>query len=236
MNISNKRFASIIFAFLAIALSTGCTSMPTKWTPAALSISTPIETPPPSTSGGALTVTTPMPDKTTQDAKVNADKKSNTLGNVVQPAGNNNAGDLPSTKGKNGDITEAYSSLKPTLMGLALTETKEQLLARYDKPKETYVMDEANDPITVYEYGDFCVGFDGKGTMQYIEIESPKVNPGLNGLMIGQKSEDALTALGKPDSSSAYVLTYKTKTTVLKLDLDAKNQMIRSIKLFGRIN
>jgi hypothetical protein len=42
----------------------------------------------------------------------------------------------------------------------------------------------------------------------------------------------AIKALGKPDSQSSYLLTYKTANSLLKLDLDPESREILSIKLF----
>jgi hypothetical protein len=70
--------------------------------------------------------------------------------------------------------------------------------------------------------------------VEFIEVASSEEDPGLNGLRLGQTTADAAKALGKPDSSTDYVMTYKTKTTVLKLDIDTKSKTIQSIKLFGR--
>ncbi|MEF3303529.1 hypothetical protein, partial [Paenibacillus sp. GYB003] len=93
---------------------------------------------------------------------------------------------------------ESYDAKKPSLMGIRLTDTKQTVKQKFEAPANEYEMDDDKDPITVFEYDGFTVGFNAT-SVEFIEITSGDVNPGLNGLRLGQKVKDAETALGKPD-------------------------------------
>jgi hypothetical protein len=126
-----------------------------------------------------------------------------------------------------------FSSKQPKIMGLAIHDLQEKVIAQYGKPADSYVMEDPTEPITVYQYEGFSIGFNGTNEIQFINVSSAKVNPGLNGLRLGYTSSQALEALGKPDKNSSYVMSYNTKTTILKLDIDPKTKLIQSIKFFG---
>jgi hypothetical protein len=127
----------------------------------------------------------------------------------------------------------AFNSKQPEIMGLAIGEAQEKAIAQYGKPLESYIMEDPADPITVYEYEGFSIGFNADNEIQFIDVSSTKVNPGLSGLRIGKTSNQALEVLGKPDKNTSYVISYNTKTAILKLDIDPKTKTIQSIKLFG---
>jgi hypothetical protein len=131
------------------------------------------------------------------------------------------------------DIRDPYNQAKPTLLGLNLKTSVDIVTGRYGKPKDQFMMDEDSDPITVYDYSDFLVGFNNKSQLQFIDIRSIDINPGLNGLKLGQSTGDVFKALGKPDSNTSFVLTYKSAGAVLKLDVDPKTDKVNSIKLFA---
>ncbi|MCU6794827.1 DUF4309 domain-containing protein [Paenibacillus sp. WQ 127069] len=130
------------------------------------------------------------------------------------------------------DIRDPYNQAKPTLLGLTLNSSKEGVTTRYGKPSEQFVMDEDTDPITVLDYKDFLVGFNKKNQLTFIDIRSAEINPGLNGLKLGQSTSQVYEALGKPDTNTSFVLTYKSTGAVLKLDIDPKTDKVNSIKLF----
>jgi hypothetical protein len=127
----------------------------------------------------------------------------------------------------------AYSPKQPKVMGLALNDIQQNVVSRYGEPNESYVMEDPAEPITVYQYEGFSVGFNSGKRIQFIDVSSDKVNPGLNGLQLGQTTSQALNLLGKPDTNSAYVLSYNTASAILKLDIDPTTKTIQSIKLFG---
>jgi hypothetical protein len=126
-----------------------------------------------------------------------------------------------------------FSSKQPKIMGLAIHDPQLKVIAQYGNPADTYVMEDPTEPITVYQYEGFSVGLNGANEIQFIDVSSAKVNPGLNGLRLGYTSSQAIEALGKPDKNSSYVMSYNTKTAILKLDIDPKTKLIQSIKLFG---
>lgn len=128
---------------------------------------------------------------------------------------------------------ESYTSKKPSLMGIRLTDTRTAVKKKFDDPVAEFEMDDEQDSVTVCEYEGFSVGFNAAGTVEFIEITSKDVNPGLNGLRLGQKVKDAESALGKPDTNTSYALHYKADGTILKLDIDPKTESIQSIKLFA---
>jgi hypothetical protein len=127
----------------------------------------------------------------------------------------------------------AYSPKQPKVMGLGINEIQQNVVSKYGEPKESYVMDDPTEPITVYQYEGFSVGFNSANKIQFVDVSSDQVNPGLNGLQLGQTTNQALITLGKPDTNSSYVLSYNTATAILKLDIDPKTKTIQSIKLFG---
>lgn len=131
------------------------------------------------------------------------------------------------------DIKDPYDQAKPTLLGLTLKSSPDTVTSKYGKAKEQFKMEDEEDPITVYDYTDFLVGFNKQEQLQFIDIRSSDINPGLNGLKLGQTTADVFKALGKPDSNTSYVLTYKSKGAVLKLDIDPKSDKVNSIKLFA---
>nr|WP_275983760.1 DUF4309 domain-containing protein [Paenibacillus hamazuiensis] len=131
------------------------------------------------------------------------------------------------------EVQESYSQAKPSLMGLTMKTSPETVIAKFGEPKEQFTMDDDTDPLTVFDYTDFTVGFNKQKQLQFVDVRSAEVDPGLNGLTLGQTVEDAYNALGKPDSNTSYVLSYKSEGTVLKLDVDPKSGQITSIKLFS---
>ncbi|KRE69799.1 hypothetical protein [Paenibacillus sp. Soil750] len=126
---------------------------------------------------------------------------------------------------------DAYQQEKPTLMGLKLGTPKASVLERFGKVKKQFVMEEDN--IEVYDFNDFSVGFNSKGTLEFVDVHSIDIDPGLHGLRLGQSQQDAIAILGKPDSNSTYVLSYKSQGTLLKIDIDPHDNTIQSIKLFA---
>lgn len=159
--------------------------------------------------------------------------KAAAVTNNVQQAGNEGKSN-PQSSAKPKITFDPYSVDKPQLMGVAIGEAADKTIQLHGSPSSTYVMEDSEDPITVYEYDGFNVGYNAKKLVEFVEIVKADADPGLNGLRIGQTTADAVKALGKPDSSTDYVITYKTKETILKLDVDTKSKTIQSIKLFGR--
>lgn len=155
------------------------------------------------------------------------------VNNHVQQAGNE-AKPTTAATSKPKRTYDSYTVEKPLLMGVAIGDSQDSVVKLHGTPKSQYLMDDAEDPITVYEYDGFHIGLNPLKQVEFVEVASSEEDPGLNSLRLGQTTAEAAKALGKPDSSTDYVMTYKTKTTVLKLDIDTKSKTIQSIKLFGR--
>lgn len=160
-------------------------------------------------------------------------EKAPGVNNHVQQAGNETKPTAAATP-RPKKTYEAYTVEKPLLMGVAIGDSQDSVVKLHGTPKKQYVMDDAEDPINVYEYDGFHIGINPLKQTEFVEVTSSEEDPGLNSLRLGQTTAEAAKALGKPDSSTDYVMTYKTKTSVLKLDIDTKSKTIQSIKLFGR--
>ncbi|MDF2938607.1 MAG: hypothetical protein K0Q90_3980 [Paenibacillaceae bacterium] len=190
----------------------------------------------PTLAGAATTVpssSSPATGYVTAAAETNAPPEKTAANNYVQQAGNEAKPTAAATT-KPKKTYDPYTVEKPLLMGVAIGDSQDSVLKLHGSPKSNYLMDDAEDPITVYEYDGFHIGLNPLKQVEFIEVASSEEDPGLNGLRLDQTTADAAKALGKPDSSTDYVMTYKTKTTVLKLDIDTKSKTIQSIKLFGR--
>jgi hypothetical protein len=178
--------------------------------------------------GGITPVSTPYATSD-HEAQVSANRASTVDPNAPIP-------DRPpakSTPKPKVDPSDAYNQAKPTLMGLKLGTDKDSVLGRFSKAKDQFVMDEDTDPVTVYDYTDFSIGFNKQNKLEFVNVHTADIDPGLRGLRLGEKSGDAIAALGKPNSNTSYVLAYKAQGTILKLDIDPTNDTIQSIKLFA---
>jgi hypothetical protein len=129
---------------------------------------------------------------------------------------------------------QKFSPANPTLMGLQISVPRKTVVSQYGNPDRTFVMDDGEDPVYVSEYKGFTVGFTMQDQLEFVEINSASVDPGLNGLRWGDHADKALKALGMPETNTGYVISYKGKNAVLKLDIDPKTEVIRSIKLFAK--
>ena len=152
----------------------------------------------------------------------------------VETSSDNKPLDKPSTAEKPSRIDNVSGKpVRDALMGLRLSDTRTTVEQKYGKPETEYEMEDEPNPIAVYEYAGFSVGFDASGTIVFVEITSKDTDPGLNGLKLGHSVKSALDALGEPDTRTDYALSYNTGESVLKLDVDPKTGTIQSIKLFA---
>ena len=119
------------------------------------------------------------------------------------------------------------------LMNITLEDNRETVISKHGQPLETYVMEDEADPVSVYQYADFSVGFNQEGRVEFVDVSSPDADPGLNGVKPGTSVDECLALLGKPAVQTEYVLNYMTDTAVLKMDIDPVDQVIISIKLFA---
>jgi hypothetical protein len=127
-----------------------------------------------------------------------------------------------------------YSAERPSLMSLTLSDTVDEVTKRYGKPTRQYVQNEEGESLIVYHYAQFAVGFAENRKIRFIEINPTAQDTGLNGLRLGANHKACLNALGDPDTDSGYVLTYRTESTILKLDMDPDSDTLQSVKLFNR--
>jgi len=131
------------------------------------------------------------------------------------------------------DAKDNYNEDKPTLMGLSLHANKTAVIGKFGEPKSQSTLEDDSGSIQVFQYPDFLVGFKTNGTVEFIEVYSDRVDPGLKGLRVGGRTSDAIAALGKPNVNTAYVLTYVSQGSTLKLDIDTQLDKVLSIKLFA---
>jgi hypothetical protein len=223
MRLRTRNLLGCICLLIGISI-TGCKSDIINNITAATSTPATLET---VTSIQALnkpSTTTSVNSKNTTPSIEKSNDQATAASNTVQQASSIEAKEASAS---------GFSSKQPKIMGLAIHELKEKVIAQYGKPVSSFVMEDPTEPITVYQYEGFSVGFNSANEIQFIDVSSTKVNPGLNGLHIGYTSSQALEALGKPDKNSSYVMSYNTKTAILKLDIDPKTKLIQSIKLFG---
>jgi len=220
---------------LTAALLTGCekssirTALPASPTPGTPALPSPT----PQATAQASSTPTAEPTASPEDTDHEAQVSSN------EPAGNEPKNGTPAANKQTAkpkvDAEDAYKQEKPTLMGLTLGTSQDAVLKRFGKAKTQFVMDEddSDNAITVYEYADFSIGFRSEGALEFVDVSSADIDPGLGGLRLGQTTDDAIAVLGKPDARTDYVLSYKAQSTVLKLDIDPKTDTIQSIKLFA---
>ncbi|WP_090666666.1 DUF4309 domain-containing protein [Paenibacillus tianmuensis] len=234
-----KAFIGILSVIMIMMMvATGCkpkqAAEPTPVQPKETTVVTPTETSLPQNE----TITNPSVPSPATSAENQADKvslasadksdKDKGEGEQTPPAAKPNAQTKPKI-----EIKSPYTQAKPTLLGLTLKTSTAEITEKFGKPKEQFVMEDDTDPITVYDYTDFLVGFDKQKQLHFVDVRSADVNPGLNGLKLGDPVGEVTKALGKPDSNTSFVLTYKATGAVLKLDIDPKSQKVNSIKLFA---
>lgn len=127
---------------------------------------------------------------------------------------------------------DQFTAAKPTLLGLQPGMDIQEVIDKLGKAKSSFKMEETKTPVTVYEYADFSVGFNGNKKLEFVEIKSDKINPGLHGIKIGSSTKETINILGLPSTKTSYVLAYKSGGTILRLDIDPKLDKILSIKIF----
>lgn len=119
-----------------------------------------------------------------------------------------------------------------SLMNIRIGDTLTQVKKLHGEASQQYEMASDNNPIMVYVYHGFEVGFDSSQKAEFIDVTSSQVDPGLNGVRVQQTVEDAVAVLGPPDVNTQFVLNYYYEDVVLKMDIDPRNHTISSIKLF----
>ncbi|HEX7057646.1 MAG TPA: DUF4309 domain-containing protein [Bacilli bacterium] len=131
------------------------------------------------------------------------------------------------------NVTARFNADKPALMGFTVGAKLADVTERFGKPSDTYTMDDPQEPLQVYDFPGFSFGFDANKKVVFITVSSPDINPGLNGVRIGQTVQQAIEALGEPNTNTDYVIAYTAGGVVLKMDIDPSSDTITSIKLFA---
>jgi len=172
---------------------------------------------------------------TTNTPNANRPEETNSVvTNAANPKDDPEAGQPAQTPTNKPKVapSDNYNASKPTLMGLSLNASKAAVIGKFGEPKSQHILADDAGSVQVFEYNDFAIGFKGDGRLEYVEVLSDRIDPGLRGLKVGQKTSDAIAALGKPNVNTGYVLTYESEGAVLKLDIDVTVDQVLSIKLF----
>ncbi|MDQ6419036.1 hypothetical protein RB620_06250 [Paenibacillus sp. LHD-117] len=128
----------------------------------------------------------------------------------------------------------SWSEDVPSLHGIAIGDKTAAVSKLLGKELDSYELEEEVDRIKVNEYEGLSVGFNQKGAVHFVEVYGHQTSAGLNGLKIGDKPDQALQKLGKPESQTDYLLTYAAEGALLKLDIDPGVNEIVSMKLIAR--
>jgi len=124
-----------------------------------------------------------------------------------------------------------WLSEQPSLLELSIGDSEQQVNERYGDALDSYLLSDGTEQIQVLEYEGFAVGINEKDKVHFVELYARSYKPGLSGLQIGDTLDEALKALGKPDTQTDYLLTYQAEGAFLKLDLDPSLNEVISIKL-----
>lgn len=232
----NKRIYLLLLLIFALAiLFAGCQSQ-----------SDPIVNPPEDTdiAAGVLppTIDIEHPEPETNPSKGNAHISSpsdeTTDNEEAGPADLSEEPDAQSTdnEGQEAKVeTEVpYNPTNPTLMGFTINQSKDEFTTKFGMPRDEFLMPDDRDPITVYLYEGFSAGFNNRNQIAFIDVHISTVDPGLNGFRLGQSTDEAIRALGKPDTNTEFVLNYISDKVILKMDVDPNANQVISIKLFAR--
>jgi len=173
---------------------------------------------------------TPIPNSDGEAPEANATTKGASKANADSKPASGKTSDKPD-KAEQPD--DKFDPAHPKLLGIALGDKKDTVVKKLGKPVEQFTMEDEKDPVTVFEYDGYAVGFNKSMQVLFVEVSSSDTATGLSGLKVGDKDKDALKALGKADSNTNYVLSYKADAVLLKLDIDPQTHVIQSIKLFA---
>lgn len=125
----------------------------------------------------------------------------------------------------------AWTATAPMLHGIAIGDSDSKVRKLFGKEIDSYTLEEETETIKVLEYDGFAIGINDSKAVHYIEVYGNDISAGLSGLQVGDKPDQALQMLGKPEKQTTYLLTYKASGALLKLDLDPEQNEIVSIKL-----
>jgi hypothetical protein len=130
------------------------------------------------------------------------------------------------------DNESDWNKKLPSLHGIAIGDETSAVTSRLGREMDSYLLEETSGQIHVHEYPGVSIGFNGKGAVHFIEVFGSETS-GFNGLKIGDKPEQALKQLGKPETQSEYVMNYEGDGARLKLDIDPGVNEIVSMKLIA---
>ncbi|HZG55550.1 hypothetical protein [Paenibacillus sp.] len=132
---------------------------------------------------------------------------------------------------RNYDVNGTFDPLHPTLMGVSIGMEASAVRAKFGEPTEQYLLPDETVEAAVFAYPGFTIGV-REGKVLFVEVSTRSVNPGLNGLRLGDDRQTALAKLGTPTSDTEFVIRYVADGVVLKLDVDPETNEIHSVKLF----
>ncbi len=130
------------------------------------------------------------------------------------------------------DVTEPFDHAQLTLMGFTINDSAELIIARFGQPLSITSMKDGADMLNILVYPGFYFGINASNTIEFIEVTSERIKPGLNSFQIGQTVDQAQKALGSADSLNDYVMIYEKNNLTLKCDLDPNTNTVISVKLF----
>ncbi|CAH1215378.1 hypothetical protein PAECIP111893_03942 [Paenibacillus plantiphilus] len=186
-------------------------------------------------SSSGLAKTTDSPQKVYN----HSDNSSNPVVNTILEDG---VSDVPSAQAESSSGTKTapsaaksenkWDSSSPKLHGVGIGDAQAATERKLGKPVEKYSIEDENETLTIHEYTGFSIGYGKDKKVRFIEVFDSGTVTDLNGLRIGDTENAAIKALGKPDTHTASVLSYKAAGALLKLDMDPDKNEIISIKLF----
>jgi len=122
---------------------------------------------------------------------------------------------------------------RPSLNGIALGTSIHETTKRFGAPLGRYTLPDGGRIVEMNEYGGFTVGFsDGKTV--YVEIYSPEVPTGIQGLAVGGSAEDAARAIGAASDPFSNVIVAEVEGGILKVDLDPETRTVISVRLIAQ--
>lgn len=132
---------------------------------------------------------------------------------------------------RNYDVTGRFDPAVPTLMGVAIGDAAASIGQRFGEPTSTSVLPDDAVEASVLNFPGFTIGVRNQKVL-FVEVSTRSINPGLNGLRLGDELASATEKLGQPTTSSEFVVTYAGNGSILKLDVDPDTKQIHSMKLF----
>jgi hypothetical protein len=166
----------------------------------------------------------PLPTSTIIDAQPSDDPIPAVEVSNIQPE--STANDQPA------DL--AFQPKSPSLAGIKLGASDKEVVKKHGLPEETYLLPGDNQSVNIWEYNGLSIGLDEQDKVVYVEVTSPDVLTGIQGLKSGMNGSAAGELLGIPSDDQTNVLTLEVSGGWFKLDLDPDNRQVLSLKLLSR--